>query len=111
MGLGRRSGEGQVYLGLRSKSYILSWRGGMGRGAREATGGLGGAWGATASSGQCAVSSTAPAGMRSDSVRPDLRTLRGLSTPLRQPLSPSSPTRAHPACLFPSGQGDGRAAG
>lgn len=85
----------------------------MGRCAKEATGALGGAWGTPATSCQCAGSSTAPAGMRGDSLRPDRGSPWGLSTTLHQRLWPSSRCLPHlpRACLLPSSQGYRRAAG
>lgn len=82
----------------------------MGIGAKEATGALGGARGTLATSCQCAGSFTTPAGMQGDSPRPDRGSRWGLSTTLH--LLPSSRCLPLPrACLLPSRQGYGRAAG
>lgn len=84
----------------------------MGIGAKEATGALGGARGTLATSCQCAGSFTTPAGMQGDSPRPDRGSRWGLSTTLHQRLLPSSLCLPLPrACLLPSRQGYGRAAG
>lgn len=77
----------------------------MGRGTKDATGALGGAWGTPATC-QCAASSATPAGMQDDSLRPDRGSPWGLSTTLHQRLLLSSRCLPLPrACLLPSGQG------
>lgn len=84
-------------MGLGYKNSIFIQAGGMGRGAKEATSCLGGAWGAPASRRLSSSSSAAPAGMRGDSPRPDRGAPGVGSCPLPSTRPSSTPQAAgHP---------------